>query len=63
MTPIQKAENVLKVWRMHDISILGKTNIINTRVGSLFIYKMQVIPTMTEDMIEALHTIFCDISN
>ena len=48
---MDQVENILKLWRMHDLSLLGKINIINTLVGALFIYKLQVLPSLSDQFI------------
>ena len=39
---IHKAENILKLWKHRQLSLMGKILLINTLVGSLFVYVMQV---------------------
>ena len=42
---LNKTEDVLKKWSNRNVSLLGKVNIVNTLVASLFVYKMSVLPT------------------
>ena len=51
---IQKAKATLKVWRHRDLSLIGKVNVVNTLVGSLFVYKMTVLPNMPRTLIEEM---------
>ena len=43
---IEKAENVLKMWHYQNLSLFGKNLVVNSLVTSLFVYRMQVLPTM-----------------
>ena len=51
---IEKAKAQLKAWRHRDLSLIGKINVVNTLVGSLFVYKMTVLPNIPERMIRDL---------
>ena len=42
---LQRAESVLKLWAYRDLSIIGKIQIINSLVVSLFNYRLNVLPT------------------
>ena len=41
---IVKTESILKSWNRRSLSLIGKINIVNTLVGSLFVHKMTVLP-------------------
>ena len=43
-----KAKNVLNTWEARSVSLLGRVNIINTLIMSLFVYKMTVLPFVSE---------------
>ena len=45
---IAQMKNVLKSWSRRSLSLEGKVNIINTLIGSLFVYKMTVLPKIPE---------------
>ena len=49
---MDQVENILKLWRMRDLSLLGKINVINTLVGALFIFKLQVLPSLNDQFIK-----------
>ena len=40
---LAKVKSVLLQWQNRGLSLLGKVNVVNTLVGSLFVYKMQVL--------------------
>ena len=46
---VSKMHNILKVWKMRDLTLMGKVTVINALISSLFVYKMQVLPNMSED--------------
>ena len=46
---IKKAEITLSSWAVREMSILGKIEIVNTLVSSLFVYLMQMVPTVSSE--------------
>ena len=54
---IEKAQGIFQQWLNRGLSLIGKIMIINTLVASLFIYKMTVLPRMSELYINRLHEI------
>ena len=45
-TPLkEKAQGILRRWSRRSLSLLGKVQVVNTLVVSLFIYRMFVLPT------------------
>ena len=55
---IPKTAAILQSWSQRNISLIGKVNVINTLVASMFIYRMAVLPNMTPDMINSLNKLF-----
>ena len=53
---IQKAKATLSTWENRSLSLFGKVEIVNSLVGSLFVYKLTAIPNMTPMMIKELNT-------
>ena len=49
-TIFEKAKRIKKLWRMCDLTLIDKVNMVNTLVGSLFVYKMQVLETITDEL-------------
>ena len=48
---------VINAWQAIDISLLGNTMIVNTLVGSLFVYKMNVLPMLPQKIIDTFNDI------
>ena len=48
----QKVKETLNAWYNRGLSLIGKTQIINTLVASQFVYKMMVLPTMPNSIIK-----------
>ena len=44
----EKAEAMLRTWRMRDLSLIGKVLICNSLVASLMVYRMTVLPLLSE---------------
>ena len=44
----RKAKNVMKLWRQRELSLCGKVTLVNSLVGSLFVYRMTVAPAITQ---------------
>ena len=55
---IIKAKAVLNQWQGRNLSLLGKVLVINSLIGSLFVYKMTVLPAIPEKYIKSLNEIF-----
>ena len=51
---IQKAGAMLKTWQSRGLSLIGKVLVVNTLIESLFVHKMFVLPTLTDNMIIVL---------
>ena len=52
---IAKSRAILKTWSARGLSLEGKILIVNTLIASMYIYKMTVLPRMTENMIKTIH--------
>ena len=59
-TTIAKAANVLKRWENKSLSLVGKVNVINTLISSLFVYKLTVLPAPTDQQVRVLHGMISD---
>ena len=57
---VNKAKNVMNVWKTRGMSTLGKIEIVNTLVGSLFVYKMQVLPKLSDNVIAKINELIAD---
>ena len=49
---IKKMEGILKKWAKSNLSLLGKITVVNTLIASLFVYKLMVLPEMSEGLIK-----------
>ena len=48
---VQKVKNVLNAWYNRGLSLIGKIQVVNTLVASLFVYKMMVLPSIPKNII------------
>ena len=48
---LSKTQAIMQNWSKRNISLLGKIQIINSLVGSLFVYKMYVLPRIGQNFI------------
>ena len=54
---LEKTTNILRSWRKRNLSLIGKIQIINTLVASLFVYKMTVLRTINTETVRKLETL------
>ena len=47
---IEKMMSIISTWQQRHISLIGKINVLNSLVGSLLVYKMQVLPTISTSL-------------
>ena len=52
---VKKADATLKRWADRNLSLMGKILIVNMLIGSLFVYKMSVLPAITQDIIQRMN--------
>ena len=57
---VEKARNVLNTWYNRGLSLLGKIQVVNTLVASLFVYKMMVLPQIPEKVWKNMDNIIRD---
>ena len=55
-----KARQVLKPWYLRSLTILGKIQVLNSLIASLFVYRMTALPPLTQVMLDAIEKIFTD---
>ena len=52
---MDKVTGILKSWKNRNLSLVGKINIVNTLIASLFVYKMYVLPELSTKYINQLN--------
>ena len=55
---LNKVKCVLKSWEQRQLSLFGKITVINTLAASLFVHKMQVLPTIDTQIVKKVETMF-----
>ena len=48
---VVKTKNILNSWTKRGLSLIGKVNVINTLIGSLFVHKMMVLPSISDKVV------------
>ena len=51
---IDKAKKTLKTWNNRDLSLIGKVQVVNTLIASLFVHKMMVLPQMDNRTLKSI---------
>lgn len=49
---LPRVTNICQQWLLHNLTLMGKVLVVNTLIASLFVYKMQVLPNLTQQYIE-----------
>ena len=57
---VQKVKSVLNAWYNRGLSLLGKIQVVNTLVASLFVYKMMVLPEIPQVWVKAVENVIRD---
>ena len=52
---VLKARKILNAWFNRNLSLLGKVQVVNTLIGSLFVYKMMVLPTIPISIVKSIN--------
>ena len=47
---IEKVRQTINTWKMRNLTLQGKIAVVNSLIASLFVYKMQVLPEMSDVM-------------
>ena len=55
---IARVNSILEIWKMRDLSLMGKILILNTLIASLTVYKSTVLPAPSNGIFENLHKSF-----
>ena len=51
---VEKAKSILLAWQNRGLSLIGKIQVVNTLISSLFVYKMMVLPRIPGRIIKNL---------
>ena len=54
---VEKNKQTLNSWAHRGLSLIGKIQVVNTLVASLFVYKMMVLPTIPANIVKKLDNI------
>ena len=52
---ISKASSIMLNWSNRGISLCGKISVVNTLINSLFVYKMQMLPSINKNVIAKIN--------
>ena len=56
---VNKMDETLSSWYVRTLTIMGKSTVVNTLIGSLFVYRMMVYPTISSNFAKKLHAKIC----
>ena len=51
---LDKVKKILKAWYNRGLSLIGKVQVVNTLIASLFVHKMMVLPTIPTRIVRNL---------
>ena len=51
---VAKVRKTLKAWHNRGLSLIGKVQVVNTLVASLFVYKMMVMPIIPKNVVKTV---------
>ena len=54
---IEKSRSTLDAWFNRGLTLMGKVQVVNALVASLFVYKMMVLPSVPKNIIKTLENI------
>ena len=54
---LEKSKKILDSWKNRGLSLIGKIQVVNTLIASLFVYKMMVLPTIPKKFIQTMDNI------
>ena len=54
-TIIEKVRTICHVWQNRSMNLMGKVAVINSLIGSLFVYKMMVLMDMATDQLKRVN--------
>ena len=57
---VEKTKGILNAWYNRNLSLIGKVQVVNTLVASLFVHKMMVLPTIPKGIVKNLDNLIRD---
>ena len=57
---IDKMKSIIQVWRRRSLTIIGKVQIVNSLLGSLLVYPLQVLPLMSKQNVHKINKLIAD---
>ena len=57
---LEKAKSILDAWYNRGLSLMGKVQVVNTLIASLFVYKMMVLPIIPDKIIKDMNSMIRD---
>ena len=57
---VVKAKKILDAWFQRGLSLIGKVQVVNTLIASLFVYKMMVLPTIPINIVKKVDNMIRD---
>ena len=53
----EKTRKILGSWENRGLSLIGKVQVVNTLIASLFVYKMMVLPRIPDNIVKTIDNI------
>ena len=57
---VEKTKAILNNWCNKNLSLIAKINVVNVLIGSLFVYKMSVLPNIPESIVKKIEKIITE---
>ena len=54
-TIIEKMSSIVNIWHNRNLSLIAKVLLVNSLMGSLYVYKMSVLPLMSDQQVTKIH--------
>ena len=57
---VQKAKETLNAWYNRGLSLIGRVQVVNTLIASMFVYKMMVLPCIPPNIVKNMDNVIRD---
>ena len=57
---VEKTKAILNNWCNRNLSLIAKINVVNVLIGSLFVYKMSVLPSIPESIVKKIEKVITE---